>query len=134
MATTTLPTVVNSNVAVKLTGIASNGSIDFEYHVQVGEQKIRESAPRDYQAGEQIKLQFAATFDSGQTIHAEAQVRGYRGVSLQMVEAGRGLTADISHQARRQGTCFLLCLQSGQTSAGPCLTCPDGQNFARICC
>jgi len=133
MATAT-KSVVYSNIAVKLTGVSPNGSVEFEHHLQVGGQKIRALPPRTYQAKELIELRFAATFDAGGTIEAGARVHGYRGVSLQMVEEGRGLTADISHQSHRQKACFLLCLQNGETSSGPCLTCPDGQNFARICC
>jgi hypothetical protein len=125
---------VYNNVAVKLTGVNPNGSIEFEHDLQVGEQEIRALPPLAYRAEEPIELRFAATFDAAPTIEAGARVLGFRGVSLQMVEQGRGLTADISHQSQQQKTCFLICLQNGQTSSGPCLTCPDGQNFARICC
>lgn len=123
---------VYNNVAVKLTGVNPSGSIEFEYHLQVGEQEVRALPLRAYRPEEPIELRFAATFDAARTIQAAARVLGFRGVSLQLVEQGRGLTADISHQ--QQKTCFLICLQNGQTSSGPCLICPDGQNYARICC
>jgi hypothetical protein len=134
MATTGSFAYAYSKVAVKLTGVSPNGSIEFEHHLQVGEQEVRALPPQAYKAEELIELQFAATFEAGRTIEARARVLGYSGVSLQMVEQGRGVTADISHQSQQQKACFLLCLQNGQTSSGPCLTCPDGQNFARICC
>jgi hypothetical protein len=131
----TMASFVKNNIAVKLTGISSDGSIEFEQQLQVGEQEVRAVPPRAYRAEERLELQFAATFDAGRTIQAGAQVLGYRGASFQVVEQGRGLTVDISHQQpQRKEACFLVCLQNGQTSSGPCLTCPDGQNFARICC
>jgi hypothetical protein len=132
MSATATETV--SNVAVKLTGVNPKGSIEFEFHLEVGEEEIRALPPRAYRAEEPIELRFAATFDAARTIQAGARVLGFLGVSLQMVQQGRGLTADINHQSQQQKTCFLVCLQNGQTSSGPCLTCPDGQNFARICC
>ena len=129
-------TMINrpNRVRVDLTGTSAiSQNSEFTASIWVGAQSLVYRPDREFRSDYAIDLTIAVNFTAGRPLRATARIVGFQNVALRLVGSS-GLQADIDHALNATKKCRLLCLENGDTSNGPCLTCPDGQYQIQICC
>lgn len=120
-------------LTVRLSGRnpVSGYSFDAELYLAAGSASYR--AERPFDEDETLQLEISANFHSDKWTSARVEIAGFLGVEMALLSSN-GLDIQIQHRKGTGKNCHLLCLESGETSNGPCLTCPDGPYYIRICC
>jgi hypothetical protein len=122
------------NLTLTLSGRhPDSGRVEFSAALEIDPGGITYRAPRTFRADEPVQLHFSVDFRPGKSLDATALVSGFRGVDFRL-PSPTAIEAYIDHQHAAERNCHLICYEDGQTSPGPCLTCPDGEYQIRICC
>jgi hypothetical protein len=120
------------NPQVFLTVVEPDGSLDL-HTVVVSREPMTISPRRFYGPDDEVELRIEAQLDFLKTTRASARVSGLSAVTFTL-ENSFHLQVDIQHFSRTAKKCHLVCFGTGEISSGPCLTCPDGKYYIRVCC
>lgn len=88
-----------------------------------------------FKFGGLLRLNIQAFWSPSERIESSADVASLTSIEFSERESTRGIHFEIGirHQISPYG-CHLVCLRTGETSRGPCLTCRTEKHSVRICC
>ncbi len=120
-------------LTVRLSGRnpVSGYSFDAEIYLEAGHASYR--AERPFEEEEPLQLEISANFHPNKWTRAGVEITGFLGLEAAFLSSN-GLDVQIEHRKGTAKNCHLICFENGETSSGPCLTCPDGPYHIRICC
>lgn len=120
-------------LTVRLSGrsLRSGDAFHAELHLDAGRASYH--AERRVEDEERIQLEISANFRPDKWTRAGVEVTGFLGLEVGF-STFKGLDVQIHHRMGTGKNCHLICFENSETSEGPCLTCPDGEYFIRICC
>jgi hypothetical protein len=107
-------------------GNLQTGDVEFqgEFTSEVGEESYFQTR-REYGVEERVELQFEVDLQPDRTIRTAATISGFRSIEAEM-PSSHSVYAFAEHARSADKDCRLVRLETGNSSKGMCLECPDG--------